>query len=199
MKKVVQSMKQKYRTYRLLLKENPRELLKFEIGLLIGFLLMGFLNSLFGIITICTALLLGVLAIVGLFFLNILGLEDSAIRFLSKIEEWNESESSFEFLPFTVNTAASIIEFITELTRSLTYLGRAIFGQLTVVFPVLLDIKIDVDWLHVSLPYISRTFFNIVQFAIIYYIYRKTKRRLRRKIKDKFSKKETDWSAIKCF
>ena len=76
----------------------------------------------------------------------------------------------------------ALIEMLTELTKALTHLGKAIFANFAIMFPILLDININMDWLHVSFAYLVRTFFNIVQFAVMYYILRKIKRKIKNKI-----------------
>lgn len=61
-------------------------------------------------------------------------------------------------------------------------------------FPVLEELHIDLSWLLIDFKRIARTFFNLVQFTIIFLISRK----IRRIIRGKF-RPTTDWGKIKVF
>lgn len=61
-------------------------------------------------------------------------------------------------------------------------------------FPVLEEIHINLSWLLVDFSRIARTFFNLLQFTILFILARKLKRRIRKRFDS-----GTDWEKIKCF
>lgn len=62
-------------------------------------------------------------------------------------------------------------------------------------FPVLEEINIDLSWLLVDFSRIFRTFFNLIQFTVIFLV----ARRIKQKIRGKFANQTTDWTSIKHF
>ena len=121
-----------------------------------------------------------------------------AFHFISMV---GGSEDTFNVWLDAYQTDDQIVLF--ESTMDL-YLGffsiirkttDAFIQILVVQFPVIEDLKFDLNWLLVDFARIIKTAFNLIQFLLIFILIRKTKQKIRRK----FTKKETDWSAIKCF
>ena len=172
----------KIRTFYGVCKENPKEFLRFEIGMLIGLGMWVIISSVFGIGMFLIALPLGVGTIIFLIIVRVLGIESTALKFWKAVMSMDNIETTFDIFPAMPNLIAEFVEMMTALTEALAHLGKALFANFAIMFPILLDINIDIDWLHVSFAYLVRTFFNIVQFATMYYVFRKIKRKIKDKI-----------------
>jgi len=197
LKKIDDLARNKWESFRQYWKDNHRSLVRFKIGLLIGLIWWGVLNSILGITEFIITLPMGILAIILLFLVKLLGIEDEAYKFweafASQVGDVGESTDVFMLFAGLPNIVAYFIELINALTKALTRLGGAIFENFTIMFPVLLDIKIDINWLHVSLPYLFRTVFNIVQFIVLFYCMRKIKRRVKERIRNEIKIKSYVW------
>lgn len=77
--------------------------------------------------------------------------------------------------------------------------GEFLIGIFSVSFPVLLDIKWQTDWININFMYIIRTFLNIVQFLILFYITRRIRKRLKKKVLDAINYKGYDHYDTKFF
>ena len=194
LRKVGKGVKHKYRTIKQVIHENPREFLRFEIGLMIGIGWFLVLNSLIGLGGFLIGAPLAVVAIFLLLVIRLFGVEELAFRFWSKMIDLEgrvgESENLFQILPAIPDLTAEVIEMINGFSEAFTHLGKAIFANFTILFAILLDIQIDIDWLHVNFVYLIRTLFNIVQFAVMFYIYRKIKTKIKNKIKKEVEEDE---------
>ncbi|MFX0185803.1 MAG: hypothetical protein ACFE95_22185 [Candidatus Hodarchaeota archaeon] len=197
LKKIKDWISEKWHSFYQFYKENRRAFIRFEIGLIIGLIMWGVINSVFAITAFIFTLSMGILGIILLFFLKVFGVEDEAFkfwgRFADTVGSLENAEHSLDLLPSTTNLVADVMECFNAFIKALTRLGVIIFDNLAITFPILLDIRIDIDWLHVSLPYIFRTLFNLIQFIVLYYFMKKVKNRIRQRVKEEVKFKTYVW------
>lgn len=176
---------------------NHKRILRFTVGFIIGMQFWFWINATFAVINFIGATLMGISIAIILFFFKLLGVEEIAERLIDILLEFvgtmDDVDDGFDLLPAVGDIAASLIEFVTDITRVIARLGKAIFANFVILFPVLTDIEIDIDWLHVSLPYLVRTLFNVAQFFAVYYFYRKIKARLRARITKEIELTKYEW------
>ena len=78
-----------------------------------------------------------------------------------------------------LNLTGQIMFLVLFIINSSLIFGKFAVDLFAINFPVLLDIKWETDWLHVSLPYLMRTIINIVQFIVMLYLSKRIKRMIR--------------------
>ena len=179
------------------LQDNQKRILRFSVGFVIGLQFWFWIDATLQIITFIGSTLAGISLMIILFFMKLLGVEEIATKLLTVLLEYvstmSDVETTFNLLPAIGNTVVDVVELITDIVQILTRFGKAIFRNFVILFPILEDITIDIDWLHISLPQLIRTLFNVLQFFLVYYFYRKIKARLRERIKSEIKINKYIW------
>ena len=103
----------------------------------------------------------------------------------------NSSEDSHQFFDLTWSF---LMEVTLVILGFFKWIPAFIYRFFSMQFPVLEMIHLDLSWLLVDFSRIARTFFNLIQFALLFVLARKDKRKIRRSFES-----GTDWEQIKCF
>lgn len=78
-------------------------------------------------------------------------------------------------------------DYVDSLINMVFIPARSLFSFLSFNFPILLDIKWDLDWVHVDFSYWLRTALNLGQFAIMFMLTWRFKSYIRKKIRNQDS------------
>lgn len=128
---------------------------------------------------------------------RIMGLtEEQAFRFMRLV--FGEQDILDNPYYFT-DLVTFITDYVTAIINSMDYIARTAYATAVKMFPMLSDINIEFDWLHIETAKILKTIFSIIQFVIIFVIGLKIKRKIRRKLKldlDYFDKKFREVTVI---
>lgn len=163
-------------------------ILSLILGILVGIGILSFLNVTLGIMEFIRSSFLIILIGIGVS----LGIP-SAREFATRTRD--EDITSEEF----ISLEHVILDSIMYLFSGIFVFGAFYIDTLTIYFPVLLDIKWETDWFHVSFPYLTRTLINIVQFILLYYLSRHIKRYLTGIINNRFNLQDYDYFDKKFF
>ena len=118
---------------------------------------------------------------VAYFIARLLGIEPE--RMLNWLDVINNSDAPANE---TMGEGLSIFEDMwLTFANMFFFIPGILYKTFAFSFPILNDIKIDIDWLHVSLSYVVRTFFNLAQFAVMFYVTRNIRFRIKTKVKEK--------------
>lgn len=171
---------------------DPKAIKAHTITFLLGLLIWLSVLATVGLFSIVTALFLGIA--LGVFLLIaqvaiLLGTDNSLVQdLIDALTRWSDRENSEGELvadpdpDLATDLVTIILDTFLILGALSLVTGKFFFNFMALSFPVLTDIKIETDWLHINFLYLVRTLLNFVQFAILFYLTRRFRRYLKKKI-----------------
>lgn len=155
--------------------------------IILGGLIMFTFNMIFGITTIFLEVFEFFLDAVTFIIVSLILGEDRAWHVLELLETSPGSPDNL------ADISILSADLVFASVKAISSFAHGFWDTFEISFPVLADIDIDLDWLHVSLPQLSRAFFAFIQFIILYYAMRMIKRSIRKRINKRIARLDNDF------
>lgn len=165
---------------------------------LLGFATYLMFNVIFGIVEIILSFFTGISLVMTSLFVLITEfiLEAGGYEEVTRFTDVLSSASGIIVEP-TPETIPVVTSWFMDIMKSLigmfSEMGTGFYEIFSINFPMLLDIDLDLEWIHISVSYISRAVIAFLQFVLLFYIMRRLRRLIRNKVKKRIAFLDNDY------